>query len=547
MSTTTVTEAQEQLRAAEARLAKAKTAADEANKAYKDLPLVMGTGVSDIEKAKTDVEAAEKEVKDAKDAMDKAKTMLNPIGPLSSIIQITDIQAKPDTDTFTAQFVEQENKFRTFMDQLAAEWVRKDGTFVRKDSKGKEVVQTDEDNCVLSGTKNCSDLLSNCAVNGDASKCLDTLKDTPSGTFTEEAIKKEVVKINPKTAYLILKTLHFISYLAPPQSLRLFKVQTVGQWLADLSASIGCPSPTPCPAGAARFPADFATNVMKLANTSANRGMFEYLDVLSGWVNANPQVLNPELFKETAFETLATYPPPNQSFTTFKHLSPYKAAEVRLTELACGLPRMRSSILAGMIGAQGNTAIYGIPPGMQQPFTRMAFQTPFPFSQLQQMQRGGAVHQMDFRSLQELNRPYGSEVFDAIGSSIDYLLASIPRGPRLSAGTQDSIKKKIEALKLLEKDLKEKTLELVERSQLYHASAGQIDAFGVPPDSWKAILQKHANLLDTSRKYNKEAVKLLDVYQTIANIVLSKIEARMGTATPSAAGQTRPLSMNFPK
>ena len=161
--------------------------------------------------------------------------------------------------------------------------------------------------------------------------------------------------------------------------------------------------------------------------------------------------------------------------------------------------------------------------------------------------RGGAAYQVDFRSLQELNRPYGSEVFDAIGSSIDYLLASIPRGPRLSAGTQANIKAKIEGLKALEKQLKEQTLQLVERSQLYHASAGQIDAFGVPDANWKAILQKHSNLLDTSRRYNKEAVKLLDVYQTIANIVLSKIEARMGTGTGTAANQTRPMSMNFPK
>ena len=384
MSTPTVPEAEEQLRAAEQRLARAapvaKAAQDDytvANAAWTAAgSKTTGAEFDEAARTKGIAEAADREVALASAAVDLARSNLEKAKgefissePLrsasSSVKQIGEIQAKIDPDTFSTQFIEQENKFRTFMDQLAAQWVRKDGTFVRKDASGRELAQIDEANCSLSGTKNCSDLLANCAINGKTDACLNTLKDTPSGTFTEEAIKTQVVNINPKTAYLILKTLHFGSYLADPQSLRLYKVQTVGQWLAELSASIGCPSPTPCPAGAARFPPGFAANVMAMANTPANRGMFEYLDVLSGWVNANPQVLNPELIKEAAFETLATYPPANKSFMTYKHLSPYKAAEVRLTELACGLPRMRSSILAGMIGAQGNTAIYGIPPGMQ--------------------------------------------------------------------------------------------------------------------------------------------------------------------------------------
>lgn len=456
-----------------------------------------------------------------------------------------------------------------------SQWVRDEAdadgnsnTFVRFDKDGKVIEEIPKESYACEffedSVDTCVNFFTSCmaAEGGQLSdECLRLIEFKFKVNLPAKTVTEKVAKMNPAAAFQILQQFGFGSYLAdsdndPIYGIRRYKVQSVGSWLQDLFAGdtvdrckrVIKPIIEPCSLHAWLGP-DKTKILIDLFNSrtadgsSAGQGFYSYLEVLVNWVNANPQVLNPEEVKNPS-HALGKYPEPNKSFDLYRHVNPYKTAHLRLREFSCGLERLKGSIMNELVGSNAPAMIStmsSIPLGIEMPFSRPGFVSPLPFNNFIPMVGGGNGYYIYEQQLKDNSFQYGYSLFDAIYKDLLGTMSSMTDNKklRLSGGTQDKIKKKLENFKQVEDELIKLMRMAIEQNKLTQASHGYIDGF-ITDDRAKlnALLSKHSNLLNVSSAYNKKAINLIDLFQAIAKAVLGKLDTNEATG-PS---YQRPMS-----
>lgn len=458
-----------------------------------------------------------------------------------------------------------EQMFSEYILRQASKWERVtdeetgDDLFVKLDNKGNPEAIKPDDNCAFIGknVNECLDFLTSCL--SSTSKTLDESCgnllnfdfDIAPGMAS---LKEKITNINPAVAFKILQQFKFGSYLTeetkdPFKGFRRYKVQSVGSWLREMrttdprNCEYQAPAAGQCnPEPLCKQLGDFCQILLGMADKKSK--FFDYLDMLVQWVNANPQVLNPEENKRTF--AMGNYPNPNKSFETYSYRNPYKRIDLRLRDTCYGLERLKSSILNNLTGANGASMVANVtsvPLGYEMPLNRSSWTSPLPIGPSIPMLGGHGLYDLD-NSLQDLNGQNGFEMFsqiyqDLLGTmgslSGRRTVKSVPIAAtttqpvpgfnvRLTPETQNKVTDLLEKFKQTEEQLRDSLVNLIKRNKLYQASRGYIDPFTQNNDEFESILKKHSNLLKLSYAYNKKAINLIDVYQTITKTILEKLE-----------------------
>lgn len=458
-----------------------------------------------------------------------------------------------------ALWKEGEIKLTEHMLRVASKWEREDDHFVLKNDKG-EIVDQEINNCALinENTRDCMGFFTSCFSATDANfdtACSRILDFNFNISASPEVLKKEVMKIDPSVAFAILKQFKFGSRLEeekyrPFKGFKRYKVQSVSNWLEELfSDKDRCNVPpvvSPNPCGTLRQQLGALADVIMTMARSNNKAFLDYLDILVQWVNANPQVLNPEEAKYMTV-TERRWPDIDKSFRLYDHVNPYVPAEIRLRGIVCGLERLKGSIVNEIAGFRGSGIISNIakmPLGIDMPFGRPGFVSPVPQQNFLPMFGGFTGIYETESDLQNLNAYYGYTMFNQLYQDLISTMDSlVGKKIRISGDSKSGIELKLENFRKLEEEIRHAISSMIEKKKLQQASRGYIDPEKIKTDDeLAAVFAKHSNLLRMSAAYNKKATNLIDYFRTITEAILGKITE---TGKQTTFGYERPLTMGY--
>jgi gas vesicle protein len=199
--------------------------------------------------------------------------------------------------------------------------------------------------------------------------------------------------------------------------------------------------------------------------------------------------------------------------------------------------------MTGINGQSFISNVVSVPIAYETPLNRSSWIYSFPFGN-KSMMYGGSIEDVE-TSLRDLGSQYGYDMLSSIYEELVNTMSSLSgrktvkmtpydtTNPvpgfniKLSDNTQNKIKDLLDKFKEAEEQLREQMEKLVKANKLYRASYGYVDPFIYPDvdnEKLDSILKKHSNLLKTGQTYNRRAVNLIDVYQTIAKTILEKLE-----------------------
>lgn len=118
---------------------------------------------------------------------------------------------------------------------------------------------------------------------------------------------------------------------------------------------------------------------------------------------------------------------------------------------------------------------------------------------------------------------YGYKIFDQLYKNLIRMMDDLRGVIALDNESQIRIEDKLIKFKQSEEKLRAEIIRLIEQNRLYRASRGFVDSHKLDDDEMRMILEKHSNLLDLSQVYNRKAVNLVYIFQTVINVVLDKI------------------------
>lgn len=426
------------------------------------------------------------------------------------------------------------------------EWEREDDNFIRKDKNGKTIDIHPVDSCefINNAETKCLDFMSNCLATVDnntglATSCLDLLTYDFDINPGMQSLKDKVNKINPMIAYRILNKFKFGYYIEEVENgklkkFRRRKVQSVGSWLKEIIEGSKCQK-----GGANEYECrsiplrellgeTAVSKIIALANNPAGHNFFKYLSILVNWVNANPQVLNPEEILDVNDEYDNIYPPPNPSFNLYNHKQPVISIRSKLIDTCYGLNRMHNSISNGMIGVNGPfmiSQINSVPTNFSMPLARPGFVTAIPSPAFGMVSMTGGRDQTEQDVLNYVNLSgydFFTNVYESLLDSVKKMNAMKIKS-KIGSNTTKKIVEKLSNFKEQEKELRNQLRIFIERNKLYNAARGHIDTFSMSDEDFNKIRSKHSNLLDISKGYNAKAISLIQVMKTLAYALLERL------------------------
>jgi len=435
-------------------------------------------------------------------------------------------------------WLSREEQFRNVITHhLAKGWTREGDDYIHRGTDGKPIEKVPIDDCafITTDATECMSFLENCVYNGEnvlSEVCQEgILRFNINIPMTQ--IAELVQKINPKTAFAILNKFGFGTYtesdpMAIPRGLRRTKVQSVGSWLKDLDSiaeqQFG-------PSGKAT-----AEKVKKM------NPLLNYLELLVQWVNVNPQLLNPEETNGSNPDMFGSFPKINEAYNTYRHVNPYKAATLRLSSISCGLDRLRASVenqLSGFNAPAVISNIASVPLGIQMPLNRNMFTTGMIPAMVMTGGDSGmnSVEEQFSRITDTMDWSYFKGIYDDLINTMqtngdEYRL-------KLSNDSKNALEQKFKSFKEAEIALRTSLRNQIIRRRLAEASYGAIDANGFNGPELAKILEKHSNLLNLASAYNRKAVNIINLLQTIAEACISKIAKKEETSSQ----YNRPMRM----
>ncbi len=448
-----------------------------------------------------------------------------------------------------------ESKLSEHMLRQASSWVRDGDDFIQLDNEGKEIKSIPTDNCQFfnESVEECFSFFQGClgsTAEGFPEACEKILdfKFDQLGAFkinpAINILRDKVQKINPGAAFGILQRFGFGYYLdeekkMPIPNFRRYKVQSVGSWLQELIAGVkkcrDIPAVDPCkPKTVAEILGEnVAKKIVLMSADSSKHSFFDYLNILVQWVNANPQVLNPEELKNPKLGN--NYPKPNNEYNLYDYRNPYRPAEYRVRSLNCGLERLKDSIFNEISGSQGASmisTIANIPIGLQMPLSRPGFVSPSPLGTDLLMFGGSGMYDVE-SELSKANQTYGYKIFQDIYNELVSTMTNMEKNNRIKLTPKSTaeINDKFERFRQTEEELRKSLASMIKRNELYRASHGYVNPYVdiiskdmLSDNKLQGLLSKHSNLLKLSSTYNKKASNLIDILLTISKAILTKVD-----------------------
>lgn len=453
-----------------------------------------------------------------------------------------DPKNSPSTPGFDAEF---ENQISTFMFKDRTFWRQVqnvDGTnnFVRFDETTGEIVTTvEEPKCYATKAQayECTSFLQNCALNKDPTfneECDIIVKKFQFGDLRSQDVADEVLKMNPKVAYMILKKFHFGEIiqddtLPSGKTIKRYKMQKVTDWVKTVST----------------YKNYFRDNEALIKDIIANVNLLKYLSILVEWVNANPQVMNMEEDMDGNFKIGLKIKKAEDSYNTYTYYN-YNKEQTGIDALRsglCGLQRMKNGIINQTLGVQPQNTINNLAASIriQAPLNTYAFQTAMPGFGFN-LNQGIPSREFMFGG-GELDEQLSSyllfkNIFEGISKTTEGIkLRSTAEGTgvrkiKISPKTDTEIQKKLLKFKTAEEELRKSLKLLILKNKLYFASEGAIYPFKIEnDDDFIKVLQKHPEFgvvydkyKSNAQDYNTQATKLVDVFQTIYRAIIGKFE-----------------------
>lgn len=451
---------------------------------------------------------------------------------------------------------QKDNDLASHIAEASKQWSLNDnGVFVRRDPRTGADIQTNpQDLCnfVTSSHSDCYRFFN---------QCLDEKVDPANPTTLSTAcqsildfdfdvnpsmqdLTNQIAALHPNYALGILRKLKFIAHVEPEdrnpvKGFRRYKVQSVASWLEELYAGAngnGCTrnSNAQCDRDKTLYEQlgkDSADKIITMSKDRSKDPFFTYLDLLVQWVNANPQVLNPEENLNPSFTKHGPWPKINHTFNTYQYRNPYKNINLQLRSTRCGLDRLKSSILNELAGSSPTTMVNSINTstlGINIPLGRQQFTYPHPFTMVNSMPMFGGHFGTTELELQNLNRDYGADMMYEIYKDLQKTMEQMRekrqgKGVKIAGDTDRKISAHLATFKKLEKELREEFAREIQKNKLYYASRGYIDVDRLSDEELKKVIDKHSNLLGLSAAYNRKAINLIDIFKTIADAMLDKI------------------------
>lgn len=482
-------------------------------------------------------------------------------------------------DLLSASWKKSESDLASHLAEQAKYWERRGRLFVRLDDNGNIVEQKTADQCPLTGlnSSECISFINRCVMspglNADqiCRKLYNAKYTFATSPLTAEQIAREVVNMNPFTAMEILRKFGFSSYLVEehpnplPPGFKRYKMQSVGQWIATLNNKADSCKP----AGDAcayqrlvrRLGQPTVDKLVRLTSLSRFYPFLTYLDVLVEWVNANPQTLNPEEVKNPVAIPLSHPKAKNLSMYDFVD---YNQAAQQAKSISCGLARIQSGLMTGAMGTPAQSLVHSLVHTNYDtiaPFNANAFTYPV-LHVNNAIMNGGEMMGGGIESLEHSLRDYhGAFGFNVLKEIYESLKASIQQmepktGGRfitISPESERQILNKLNSYRNLEQQLRNMAITLIEKSRLYRASKGHINAFAIPDADLPDVIKKHAKLLNMGQgaydlnklqnKLNQKGIYLVNVYKTIADHIADVVTEKL-KSTPHGV-TSYPVTANY--
>ena len=143
---------------------------------------------------------------------------------------------------------------------------------------------------------------------------------------------------------------------------------------------------------------------------------------------------------------------------------------------------------------------------------------------------------------------YGYDMLSQIYANLINTIDTYPYGYnfRINSGINQEIKNKLERLKKAEEDLRDSLKNAELKKQLQIASRGYIDPNRIPDKYLPGILEKHSNLLGLTNTYNSKVNNLVNILQTINDVVYQKTNGQYGLTMSVGTPTTPSLDMYQP-
>lgn len=456
---------------------------------------------------------------------------------------------------FISDWESKESTIRSVINQrLAQNWRRDGNIFYKVDAQGTRQPFEPSDDCTFLNVaaEQCINFLDQCAYGQSVDNALPQAcrllvdQDVFDVNISKQEILSQVAKMNPKTAYAILKKFGFGAVLINDttgifKGLKKYEVESVKSWLTNLKNKEGmCED-------------KFKQTYKEIFKSIASKpNILNYFDILVAWVNANVHLLNPEFLEFeniSALKQSVFMPAPNDRYNLYNHIEKPAQIKFRLRGLCNDLERLKSNVQNNEFGFNGSSIfsnVASMPYGMTMPLGRAMLSTDI--NPLMSLSMVGGHSQY---TVQDLNSFSGSDVFQGILKDITSTMQEISRQNNathlaLSKNSQEKLTKKIEDLKELEKQILGSIEKLMIKKKLYDASGRRIDSFSVEDDKMKNLINKHSYLLQMTESYNQKAINVINILQTLANVVVTKIPDENTTPYSHTYGapHLRPMNMN---
>jgi DNA repair ATPase RecN len=125
---------------------------------------------------------------------------------------------------------------------------------------------------------------------------------------------------------------------------------------------------------------------------------------------------------------------------------------------------------------------------------------------------------------QQYNNLYGYNLLSQIYKNLINTVTQYSTGYNLKFKQDKNleIQEKLERLQQLEKEIQDELNNAELKRYLQVASRGYIDPSRIPDKNLPEVLEKHANLLNLTTKYNTKVLNLANILKTMNNVLAEK-------------------------
>jgi hypothetical protein len=376
-------------------------------------------------------------------------------------------------------------------------------------------------------TADCIQKLVTC-VSSDAasfgSACVDML-DSNLLTINADpsVIVSQVRKMNPLDILKILQRFGFGTirvpdpWTKPIPNIELDKVVTVTQWLGDLPNVKSIFGDTP------------AKQDQVIQKIITNRNLLRYLDILSTYINAIPQLLNPEYSGPSAQQNGVpnsnSYYHSKIDYNLYLHRNPYN----RIQPMSNNLLRLQSCILSGTAGFNAPSLIantINTPSNISMPFNPYAWANPpsmNAYSNYGYRYQSGGYPANSNSAMEQLHANIGTDILRAIYSQLKLTMdQATNNNSALGNNTNQRIMQKLATMEHDERDIRGELFNLKKMNDIYIASQGTVNPYNINPVQLPALIEKHKYLFEKTKAYNQRALQFLDIMITLDKVVQEK-------------------------